>query len=68
MAARRRVAKETIDTVVLLGCALSCVVVALVLVSEGDLARPLLPRVSARHLSIAMLVLNMAATLYFLLW
>lgn len=60
--------KETVDTVVLMGCALSCVVVALLLVSDASLERPLMPRASARHLSIWNLVFNAAATLYFLLW
>lgn len=60
--------KATLDTVGLVGWALSCVVVALILVSEGGLERPLVSRVSGRHLSMAMLGFHIAATLYFLLW
>jgi hypothetical protein len=60
--------KETLDALILSGCALSCCAVAVLLFYEDVLDRPVIPKVSARHLSVVNLVFNTAATLYFLLW
>jgi hypothetical protein len=60
--------KATVDALILSGCALSCCVVAALLFYEDLVDRPLLPKVSARHLSVVNLVFNAAATLYFMLW
>jgi hypothetical protein len=60
--------KATLDALMLTGCALSCLGVAVVLFYDGVLERPLLPKASARHLSVVNLVFNTAATLYFLFW